>query len=1297
MKRTKHYDYDVALSFAGEDRRYAEELAEVLVKRNVQVFYDRYEKVTLWGKDLYIYFSDLYQNRAHYCVMFISRHYAENLWTRHERSSAQVRAFKESEEYILPVRLDDTIIPGLSPNVAYLSWPPEDAKTIANTIEQKLGREPYVAPPQSAVRTATHNQDSKTKEITEDEAMHNYLKKIEAAYEAGNATELTYRLALEELLSKLETGITITHEPAREEYGAPDYVISRSTGHGLLKVGYIEAKDLDINLDVIEKDAQREEPKTREGEQLKRYRQALDNLVLTNYLEFRWYLHGEHRITARLTSPIIDKGLTVKKKGSKREIAGTDFTQLMIGIHAQNTTHVARLLAGFLTHSTEPISSPKDLAVRMARIAHIIRDMTVVAFQQGEASNTLNDLYEGCKQVLIPDLTIPQFSDMFAQTLAYGLFAARYNHTGTAPFRRQDAAREISNTNPFLAGIFERITGRDLDKVPFAKFVDDLAQLLAQTDMNTVLADFGKRTRQQDPLIHFYETFLSEYDHRLRELRGVYFTPEPVVSFIVRSVDNLLKECFQRPDGLADISKTTYLHDDGYSHKSARPSSRVLILDPACGTGTFLYAVINLIRERYDVARNAGMWSTYVREYLLTRIYGFELLMAPYAMAHLKLAMQLAALDLPESQRSKWAYNFEGDERLGLYLTNTLEEATKHSEMLFARYISDEANAASEIKRDLPIMAIMGNPPYSGHSANRSWVIKDGKKVSTFIGKLLKDYHRVDGHPLRERNSKWLQDDYVKFIRFGQWRIERAGEGILAYITNHSYLDNPTFRGMRQSLIQSFDYIYVLDLHGSSQKEEQPPDGIKDENVFDIKQGVAISIFVRGSEKKNGSRHATVYYAQLWGTRAYKYQWLTDNLIEPTRLTDGNWAELHPQSPFYFFVPQANNLREEYARGKKITEIMPVNVMGFQSHRDHFAVDFDRDKLFQRISEMHEKQLSVEKDQEFAAEYKLPSADWVATARQRLRADEDWQKHFIHCLFRPFDWRYCYFSNVVMDRPRKELLDHVAGKENICLLLSRQQATLGYHHAWVARDVANDCVISTKSREANQVFPLYLYTSIPKKGLFALDEYALAEGDRVPNIAVEVISILKEKLGMEFISDGRGDLHQKFGPEDIFDYIYAILHSPTYRERYAEFLKSDFPYIPFTSNADLFRALCSLGSKLLALHLMEQFGHANPAFPAAGDNVVEQVVYTFPVDQPEQGRVSINKAQYFDGVSPSVWEFLVGGHQVCDKWLKERKGRVLSYEEILQYQRIIAALEDTITSMEQIDEEIGEQGGWPIA
>ncbi len=1136
-----------------------------------------------------------------------------------------------------------------------------------------------------------------------------YRQQIQRELQAGNATEHTHRPALKTLVESLATQVTATNEPKHVECGAPDFVISRKAAHGPVTLGYIEAKDVGKDLGEIER-----------SDQLKRYLHALPNLILTDYLEFRWYVDGEHRQTALLAR--VGKGgkLAPEKNGAEA---------------------VPDLLTAFLSREAEPINDPKTLALRMARLTHFIRDMIVTAFEKESASATLRDLHGAFEKALIPDLPIPQFADMFAQTLTYGLFAARCNHHGPpGSFKRLGAASEIPKTNPFLRQLFETITGTALDEEPFVGFVDDLAQLLADTDIDAVLVDFGKRTARQDPVVHFYETFLAAYDPKLREARGVYYTPVPVVSYLVRSVDYLLKTRFGCANGLADTATVEYEREEengGKLRKVKATSPRVLILDPACGTGTFLYAVIDHIRDEFMRQGNAGMWSGYVRNHLLPRIFGFELLMAPYAVAHFKLGMQLAAHDLAPAQREKWAYDFSGGERLGIFLTNTLEEAIKKSELLLGKYIANEANAAVAIKREYPIMVVLGNPPYSGHSANRSEIeihLKPGdsyKVVSggplpehrvtkvvtaktaktirerTFIGHLIQDYYFVDGQPLGEKNPKWLQDDYVKFIRWGQWRIERTGAGILAFITNHGYLDNPTFRGMRQSLMNLFTDIYLLNLHGNSKKKEKCPDGSPDENVFDIQQGVTLGIFVKESGKTGPAK---VFHGDLWGVREGKYQRLFETDVVTTE-----WTELDPQSPLYLFIPQEKGLKAEYEEGWKIAHAMPVNVLGFQSHRDHFAVDFDEAVLRGRIEDLRRETKS---DEELRTLYKLSdNRDWQLTvARKQVRGDKEWEQHLIECLYRPFDWRPCYFSTVAMDYPRRELLDHVARKENLCLNTMRQTKMPQWQHAVVSDSPAPAVYVEVK--DGSNLFPLYLY---PKReetegGQTELEvqttHWPTGKDGRTPNLNPEFIANLEKRLGLSFVSDSKGDLKKTFGPEDVFDYIYAVFHSPTYRTRYAEFLKSNFPRVPLTSDVKLFRSLCGLGAELVALHLLESPKLEKPIarYPVKGGNLVDKGFpkYLAPgLPEPgtgkplKEGRVYVNKGdpqsgaagQYFEGVPPELWNFHIGGYQVCEKWLKDRRGRTLTYQDLEHYCKVVTALSETIRLMAEIDAAIRK---WPV-
>ncbi len=1020
-----------------------------------------------------------------------------------------------------------------------------------------------------------------------------YLADISKNLKLGNATEHTHRPALKTLIEFLETGITATNEPQHIiDCGAPDFVITK----GQSVIGYIETKDIGKSLDQAEK-----------SDQLKRYLHSLSNLILTDYLEFRWYVDGEWRSTARLGKPGADG--KIKKD--------------QIGIDA-----VSQLLSEFMAHRAQSAGTPKELALRMARITHMIRDLIIAAFETEPEGGTLHGQFIAFKNYLIPDLTHEQFADMYAQTIAYGLFAARCTTNTGNGFSRLDAAQNLPKTNPLLRKMFQYIAGYDLDE-RIAWLVDDLAEVLAHADMGAVLQDFGKRTAKEDPVVHFYETFLAAYDPKIRAKRGVYYTPEPVVSYIVRSLDHILKTRFNRSLGLADTN--------------------TIILDPATGTATFLYFVIQHVYQTLTAGGQAGTWNDYVKSHLLPRIFGFELLMAPYAMAHMKLSLQL----------QETGYDFSADQRLGIYLTNSLEEAITQAETLgFAGFITEEANAAAEIKKTKPIMVVLGNPPYSVSSVNKGNHIED----------LMLRYKTA---VRSERNIQPLSDDYIKFIRFAHDRIERTGYGVVGMITNHSYLSGLIHRGMREELLKTFSEIYILNLHGNLLMGEKTPDGGKDENVFDIRQGVAIAVFIKKPDGDTGS--ASVKYCDLWGLREGKYEYLAENDVSTTE-----WCDLEPVEPHFFFVPKDLELKSEYEDGWSISEIFPVNSTGIKTHRDDFVLDFEERSLKARIVEFRDKNIS---DSELREEYKLrDTRDWTLTkARASLRAQDDWDNKFARCLYRPFDIRSIYYSKYIIEFPRPEVMQHMLAGENLGLIAMRQVAVGDdYSHFGTTRFVVdNRSFYSNKGIQC--LFPLYLY---PAQGGLALG--------RTANLSQSFITNISAKLGLQFVDDGKGDLETTFGPEDIFHYAYAVFHSPTYRERYAEFLKIDFPRLPLTSDKALFKSLAEKGEELVSLHLMEspKLDNLITQYTVSGSNQVENPTYS----ESDQ-RVYINKTQYFEGVLPEVWNFQVGGYQVCHKWLKDRKGRVLTYDDITHYQKVVIALNETIRLMAEIDESIPD---WPI-
>ena len=1052
-----------------------------------------------------------------------------------------------------------------------------------------------------------------------------YQQQLAADLKRGNATEHTHRSSLKALIESLFPGVIATNEPKRISAGAPDYVVSK----GETPLGYIEAKDVGVSLD-----------KTAKSEQLGRYLDALGNLILTDYLEFRWYVEGEHRLTATLATQN-GHGLQMEPNGAQ---------------------DLEMLLKGFMSVTAPTIKSPAALAKKMASLAQQIRFTILKAFNAEDTTDgkpdPLHDQYKAFKEVLLSDLTPAQFADMYAQTITYGMFAARTSPNFTPPFNRYKAAYDIPKTNPFLKNVFRQMMGPDLE-TSVDWIVDDLVNLLAHADIGAILKDFGTRTRTEDPVVHFYETFLAAYDPKMREARGVYYTPEPVVSYIVRSVDHILKKDFGLRDGLADTSKVRVVDPEQRKAKDRKTKDvhKVQILDPATGTATFLHAVIDQIHATVvgQTGGNKGMWSGYVKNHLLPRVHGFELLMAPYTVAHMKLGLQLAEL----------GYDFASDERLKIYLTNALEEAHEFPSLpLFGQMIARESQEAGQVKQDAPVMVVLGNPPYSVDSKNKNIWIKN----------LIKEYKSG----LRERKTN-LDDDFIKFIRFAQWRVENTGYGVVALITNSTYIDGITHRKMRESLLETFDQIYILDLHGDSNKKEVAPDGSKDENVFDIQQGVSIGIFVKHNQGRGKTK---VLHADLYGLRDKKYAalWNTD-------VSNTSWSEIEPKSERHYFVPQNATFKSEWESLTSLEGVMK-NKSGFMTQRDNFVTDFDEAVLERRIDHYFTSELSGR-----ALRETFGIKDYRNFNVDSYRKENVFDPELIEpCLFRPFDFRHIYYEKTLVQQASLDIMRQLI-KPNFGLVFMRQvvQRNTGYSH-FLATNKVTDHRVMTSNRGYANIAPLYLYPDDSSNDLFS--QPTPNPGGRRPNLSPDFVADVAGRLGLEFVDDGKGDLERTFGPEDVFHYIYAVFHSPSYRERYAEFLKIDFPRVPLTSDLGLFRSLAAKGEVLVSLHLVERVGSVMTSYPVEGDNVVEKP--TFKEDGGGSGRVYINTTQYFEGVPSEVWSFYVGGYQVLHKWLKDRKGRELSFDDLRHYGFIVSALFETIGTMREIDEAIEGAGGFPL-
>ncbi|MBI4810868.1 MAG: N-6 DNA methylase, partial [Ignavibacteriales bacterium] len=761
--------------------------------------------------------------------------------------------------------------------------------------------------------------------------------------------------------------------------------------------------------------------------------------------------------------------------------------------------------------------------------------------------------------------------------------------------------------------------------------VDDIAEVLAAANVKKILHDYFEEGRGTDPIFHFYETFLASYNPEERERRGVYYTPEPVVSYIVRSLNTILKEKFGRGDGFATQSVT--------------------VLDPAGGTLTFLAEAAKLAVEEFVSKYGDGSRRKFIEDHVLKHFYAFELMMAPYAAGHLKMGYLLEEL----------GHKLSGDERFQFYLTNTLEmEELAQTSLPGMSSLSEESHLAGQLKKKQPILVILGNPPYSGHSVNKG----------AWIPELIKTYKKIDGEPLGEKNPKWLQDDYVKFIRFAQWKIEQIGEGTIGFITNHSYLDNPTFRGMRQSLMNSFDEIYLLDLHGNSLKKEKTPDGSKDENVFDIQQGVAIGLFVK---KKKHKGEKKIFHADLWGLREQKYKKLTTVNFKTVK-----WKQLKPSSPFYLFVPRDEKRSLRYQAYPSIPEIFPVNSVGIVTARDHLSIQWTRHDIWTTVNNFAWLDTEIAR-----AAYHLGQdvRDWkVELAQNDLKKSGPEKENVVPILYRPFDIRYTYYtgrSKGFHCMPRGEVMQHML-KDNIGLITVRKAPPDSlFNYFFVSENIISNGSIRSDNQSIDTFFPLYIYPERKKSRsgsgiplMLFEPEVPYGTGKRVPNIATKII----EMLTLTY--------KRQLSPEDIFYYIYAVLYSNAYRQKYAEFLKTDFPRVPFSSSYKLFKSLAEKGDELVAIHLLKSKKLAKPIAhcEGEGENRVEKVIY-----DEKKKCVYFNPSQYFADVAKEVWEYHIGGYQVAQKWLKDRKERVLSSEEVSHYCKVVTALAETIKIQETLD------------
>ncbi|WP_242003828.1 type ISP restriction/modification enzyme [Brachyspira aalborgi] len=1063
--------------------------------------------------------------------------------------------------------------------------------------------------------------------------INNYLNSIKNMSEKDK--EHTHRSALQILLNEIKehTGnnskagmfakIKIVHEPNndKEGRGAPDFRFEINS----LILGYIENKRVNANLDEIIK-----------SEQIKKYLELSDNIIITDYLRFiRIDKNGNITSEVRLCE------LSELKNYNK---AFMQSKQLNLKEKANKLFEIFKL---FLSHKPKQINSAKEFANALAERTKLLKNSLL----EMEGNERVKALYDIFKNTIYSKIDYADFCDNFAQTLTYSLFLAKLNANGEK-IDLYNLTKFIPKSFPLIRAMskflqdLKEVDDKNLKTIDWllieiVNINNNIDEKLIIEELNKFSLDKNlKLIMNKDPYMHFYETFLSYYNPELREKRGVYYTPQSVVDFIINSIDLILKKDFNKVKGFGD---------------ALNQKDSITLLDFATGTGTFLLDSFRKALSYYD--KNSAK---YKPEELINKFYGFEFMIAPYTIAHLKLSQTL---------KEEFNYTLDDNERLNIFLTNTLETINIKEEKEKFSILVDlikETELAQETK-DKNILIITGNPPYSGASANKG--IFEEEIRSKYKDSLEKEPLAIirNGKIEKEKNPKWLLDDYVKFIRFAEMKLNKQKEGgIFGFISNNSFLDNPTFRGMRYSLLKSFDKIYILDLHGNVRKKEISPDGSKDENVFDIMQGVSINIFVRYSNLGD-SNLAKVYHYDLFGKREDKYKFLFDN-----NLDNIEWKELKFEAPFFLFIPQNEIIKSEYDRGISVKDMFRISGVGICTKRDDIVFQNDKEKLKNLLNDFASKSkeelyklYDIEKD---SGGWKL---DWAINAVKENKDNLD--KFIIKCHYRPFDFRWTYYVNIhcgFMARPVYNIFEHflqTAGEckglniknSNIGLIVTRQTQAIGdneFNTVFISDKIVD---INFYRRGGELICPLYIYDTENVRKI-------LREENEEVGGMFEDIKHFENKVRIEnFTPKFRKFINEKYGeikPEEILGYIYAILFHKEYRKKYLDFLKIDFPKIPFVESKDYFLKFAKLGEELYNLHLGNLKIQKEVGEPMFKDNQNKNEKIVKAIYNENEKDLFVNESLYFKNVDKEVWEYKIGGYQVLDKYLKSHKNENIDYE-----------------------------------
>ncbi|ENK3654896.1 N-6 DNA methylase [Campylobacter jejuni] len=1069
-----------------------------------------------------------------------------------------------------------------------------------------------------------------------------------------NDKEHTHRTALQNLLQAIKDNqdkqnkISIKQEPNndKEGRGAPDFLITKD----FLTLGYIENKRVNANLDNIIK-----------SDQILKYTKLSPNIILTDYLRFVLLSLNEKNeiiICKEVKICSLDEIKSIIKNQSLLET---------------KTKELNELFAIFFSKIPNPINSALDFANHLSLRTRILKDELLLSIE----NEALISLFNTFKETLYKELSYEEFCDSFAQTLTYSLFLAKLNNDTAKEIDLNNAKKFIPKSFPLIRSMsgFLDDSFENLESIKW--LLEEIINIINHIDITSIIKELNKTgekdlfnrptilSTHKDPYLHFYETFLASYDPKLREVRGVYYTPAPVVIFIINAIDEVLKQDFNHKKGLSEAL-----------------DKNITLLDFATGTGTFLLEAFRKALE--PISKNSV---NYNPKALIDKFCGFEFLIAPYTIAHLKLS---------QSFKEEFNSPLNDNESLKIALTNTLysksisKEQNDQNTLFTLIDLTKEFKKAQKIKEE-QILIITGNPPYSGASSNKG-LYEDEIKISyglepskANLNKEQKEYINLyfqektkqntktfkaiyEKHKLEnEKNPKWLLDDYVKFIRFAQSKIDSQENGIFAFISNNGFLDNPTFRGMRYSLMQSFDKIYILNLHGDTRKKEKAPDGSKDDNVFDIMQGVSINIFIKQNSKVKNTK---IYYHDLYGKRKDKYEFLYENNLNSIK-----WTLVKNNEPFYLFLPQNNDLLEEYNKGISVKDIFMLSSVGIVGGRDKFVMsNSDNLESLEELKTKIKRFLSL--DIESARkEFDLgqDSRDWkIEYAQKELKDTQNNSFNYKKIHYRPFDVRWTYYTGKSKGfhcMPRGEIFEHFLENENIGLICDRGTKLNNINNIFISNKIIDLHLVGSGS----YIYPLYLYPTTRSKKFLKKEN---------PNFNEENFTSKIENFKESFRAFIDELYKEKFSPEDILGYIYAVLFHKFYREKYLDFLKTDFPKILFTKDKNTFKNLSKLGLKLINLHLLKNdeldFNVGEALFKDIKNKNLKIQKIKYNKDTKE---LFINESLYFTKVSLEIYEFKIGGYAVLDKYLKSHKEEDIDHNH---FTLIIQTLNETLKIQDEI-------------